>query len=234
MGVSFYLRYNSGTYDIQRVRKILRKKANEKFAEFSKTVSNSEYLVFGVKNPVLRQIVKEHVKDIEMRLDDFKTGKYLEIDFIYFGLGLSRCKSIDEQLDFLKQNIKNAKSWAITDTASTFLKKLTFDKYWSFFLSLVKSPFTYDRRMAYVVGLKLAKDKNILNVTKYIKKDDEYMVMMGEAWLLATVAIYYPNEIYEYLQDLDDITLKRKIISKMVDSFRIDEATKERFKGLRV
>ena len=217
----------------KELEKYLEKNTNEKFAEFSKTVSNSEYLVFGVKNPVLRQIVKEHVKDKEMRLDDFKTGKYLEIDFIYFGLGLSRCKSIDEQLDFLKQNIKTAKSWAITDTASTFLKKLTFDKYWSFFLSLVKSPFIYDRRMAYVVGLKLAKDKNILKVTEYIKKDDEYMVMMAEAWLLATIAIYYPNEVYEYLLKCEDITLKRKVISKMVDSFRIDEATKEKFKGLR-
>ena len=233
MGVSFYLRYNSGAMTYKELEQYLETNANKKFAEFAKTVSNSEYLVFGVKNPVLRQIVKEHVKDEEMCLEDFKTGKYLEIDFIYFGLGLSRCKGIDEQLDFLKQNIKTAKSWAITDTASTFLKKLTFDKYWSFFLSLVKSPFTYDRRMAYVVGLKLAKDKNILNVTKYIKKDDEYMVMMGEAWLLATVAIYYPNEVYEYLKDLDDLTLKRKVISKMVDSFRIDETTKERFKGLR-
>ena len=73
------------------------------------------------------------------------------------------------------------------------------------------------------------------NYTLYyrFKKDDEYMVMMGEAWLLATVAIYYPNEVYEYLKDLDDLTLKRKVISKMVDSFRIDETTKERFKGLR-
>ena len=198
----------------KELEKYLVENGNEKFAEFSKTVSNSEYLVFGVKNPVLREIVKQHVKDEELRLDDFLTGKFLEIDFIYFGLGLSRCKNIDEQLDFLKRNIKNAKSWAITDTASTYLKKLTFDKYWSFFLSLVKSPFTYDRRMVYVVGLKLAKDKNILNVTKYIKKDDEYMVMMGEAWLLATVAIYYPNEIYDYLLKCDDLTLKRKVISK--------------------
>ena len=217
----------------KELEKYLEENGNKEFAEFSKTISNSEYLVFGVKNPVLRQIVKEHVKDEELVLDDFKTGKYLEIDFIYFGLGLSRIKSIDEQLEFLKQNIKKAKSWAITDTASTFLKKLTFDKYWSFFLSLVKSPFTYDRRMAYVLGLKLAKDKKILDVTKYIKKDDEYMVMMAEAWLLATVAIYYPDEIYEYLLKCDDIALKRKTISKMVDSFRIDEATKERFKGLR-
>ncbi len=217
----------------KELEKYLENNANAKFAEFAKTVSNSEYLVFGVKNPVLRQIVKEHVKDEELALDDFKTGKYLEIDFIYFGLGLSRIKNVDEQLDFLKQNIKKAKSWAITDTASTFLKKMTFDKYWSFFLPLVKSPFTYDRRMAYVLGLKLAKDKKILNVTKYIKKDDEYMVMMAEAWLLATVAIYYPDEIYEYLLKCDDITLKRKTISKMVDSFRINNETKERFKGLR-
>ena len=217
----------------KELEKYLENNANKKFADFAKTVSNSEYLVFGVKNPVLRQIVKEHVKDEEMRLEDFKTGKYLEIDFIYFGLALSRCKNIDEQLEFLKQNIKKAKSWAITDTAATYLKKLTFDKYWSFFLRLVKSPFIYDRRMAFIVGLKLAKDKNILKVTEYIQKDEEYMVMMGEAWLLATVAIYYPNEVYDYLLKCDDLTLKRKVISKMVDSFRIDEATKERFKGLR-
>ena len=217
----------------KELEKYLENNANKKFADFAKTVSNSEYLVFGVKNPVLRQIVKEHVKDEEMRLEDFKTGKYLEIDFIYFGLALSRCKNIDEQLDFLKQNIKKAKSWAITDTAATYLKKLTFDKYWSFFLSLVKSPFIFDRRMAFVVGLKLAKDRNILKVTKYIKKDEEYMVMMAEAWLLATVAIYYPNEVYDYFLECDDLTLKRKTISKMVDSFRIDEAIKERFKGLR-
>ena len=217
----------------KELEKYLENNANKKFADFAKTVSNSEYLVFGVKNPVLRQIVKEHVKDEEMRLEDFKTGKYLEIDFIYFGLALSRCKNIDEQLEFLKQNIKKAKSWAITDTAATYLKKLTFDKYWSFFLKLVKSPFIYDRRMAFVVGLKLAKDKNILKVTEYTQKDEEYMVMMGEAWLFATVAIYYPNEVYDYLLKCDDLTLKRKVISKMVDSFRIDEATKERFKGLR-
>lgn len=217
----------------KELEKYLENNGNTKFAEFSKTVSNSEYLVFGVKNPVLRQIVKEHVKDEELALDDFKTGKYLEIDFIYFGLGLSRCKNLDEQLDFLKQNIKTAKSWAITDIASTYLKKLTFDKYWQFFLELAKSKYTYDRRMAYVVGLKLAKDKRIIDVTKYIKKDDEYMVMMSEAWLLATIAIYYPNEVYEYLFKCEDITLKRKVISKMVDSFRIDDTTKERFKGLR-
>ena len=49
----------------KELEKYLEENGNKKFAEFSKTISNSEYLVFGVKNPVLRQIVKEHIKDEE-------------------------------------------------------------------------------------------------------------------------------------------------------------------------
>ena len=78
-------------------------------------LSNSEYISIGVKNPALRQIVKDHIKDDELVLEDFKIGKYLEVDFIYFGLALSRLHTIDKQLEFLKQNIKKAKSWSITD-----------------------------------------------------------------------------------------------------------------------
>ena len=80
----------------------------EKFASFSQALSNSDYISIGVKNPVLRKIIKEHIKDNELLLDEFILGKYLEIDFIYFGLALSRLNDIDPQLDFLKENIKKA------------------------------------------------------------------------------------------------------------------------------
>ena len=123
----------------QELEKHLFEISDHKFADFSKSLSNSEYISIGVKNPVLRSIVKERVKDEELKLSDFKLGKYLEVDFIYFGLGLVRCKNVDEQLDFLDKNIYKAKSWAITDTVSTYLKKLTFEKYWSFFLDCYNS-----------------------------------------------------------------------------------------------
>ena len=67
----------------------------------------------------------------------------------------------------------------------------------------------------------------------YVNTNEEYIVMMSEAWLLATIAISFPNDIYEFLCDTNDNTLKRKTISKMVDSFRIDDETKEKFKKLR-
>ena len=207
--------------------------SDKKFADFSKSLSNSEYVSIGVKNPILRQIIKEHKDDSQLRLEDFKLGQYLEIDFIYFGLALSRLKSVDEQLEFIKNNIHLAKSWAITDCVTTFLRKFSFDKYWNLFLYLSKSKYTYDRRMAYILGLKFYKDKAILRVLKYISFNDEYMVMMAEAWLLATIAIIYEDEIYNFLANCKDLSLKRKTISKISDSFRFSTNSKDRFKALR-
>ena len=215
------------------LEKYLLDNADKKFAGFSKSLSNSEYISIGVKNPVLRSLVKEHINDEELRLEDFKLGKYLEVDFIYFGLALSREKDVDKQLDFLRKEIRQAKSWAITDCISTYIKKCTFEKYWAFYLDMYHSKYTYDRRMAYILGLKFYKDKRILDILKYLTYNEEYMVMMAEAWLLATIAIIYPNEIYDFLKNCKDIAIKRKTISKISDSYRFDDLTKDRFKELR-
>ena len=217
----------------QELEKYLFAISDEKFANFSKSLSNSEYISIGVKNPVLRNIIKEHVKDEDLSLEDFKLGIYLEVDFIYFGLALSRIKNVKEQLDFLKQNIYKAKSWVITDCVTTYIKKLTFDDYWDFFLVKYASKYTYDRRMSYVLGLKLYKEEKILSVLSKMKNNEEYMVMMAEAWLLSTIAINYPDEVYDYLKKCEDIKLVRKSISKINESFRFDEKTKNKFKALR-
>ena len=211
----------------------LKKQSDKKFAEFSKTLSNSDYKVIGVMNPVLRSIVKDHLKDDELELEDFKVGEFLEIDFIYFGLGISRLKTNKEKLQFLLDNIKYAKSWAITDMACTYFKKPSFNEYFAFFQKTYKCKFIYERRMAYVLGLKLYKDENILKILSLINTKEDYMVMMGEAWLLATIAITYPEEVYEFLNKTEDTVLKRKTISKISDSFRFSEETKAKFKELR-
>lgn len=207
--------------------------SDKKFADFSKSLSNSDYISIGVKNPQLKQIIKDHIKDNELNPEEFELGKYLEVDYIYFGLSLKRLNNIKEQLDFLKKNIHKAKSWAITDTASTYLKKMSFTDYWNYFKSTNSDKNTYTRRMAYILGLKVYKEKEILKVLDYIKPSEEYMVMMAQAWLLATIAIIYPDEIFDYLSSKADITLKRKTISKMCDSFRIREEIKTKFKSLR-
>lgn len=215
------------------LEKHLKEVSDKKFADFSKSLSNSEYISLGVKNPVLRTIIKDHKNDSELKLEDFKRGKYLEVDFVYFGLGLSRAKTIEEQLDFLERNMKNGKSWVLTDCSQTYLKKCDFRTFYDFFKKMSKSQNTYDRRFAYVFGLKFAKNPEILRIFRQISLNEEYMVMMAEAWFLATVAITFPDQVYDYLKSINDVILKRKTISKMCDSFRIKDEVKTKFKGLR-
>ena len=206
---------------------------DDKFADFSKSLSNSEYISIGVKNPKLKEIIKEHKQDFELNPNDFILGKYLEVDHIYFGLSLIRLNKVEDQLQFLKENVWKAKSWAVTDCMSPYLKKIKFEEYYDFFLKTYNSKYTYERRMAYVLGLKQSKDKNILKVLKLMKTNEEYMVMMAEAWLLSFVALEFEDEVFEFLSKCEDITLKRKAISKICDSLRYTEESKNRFKSLR-
>ena len=215
------------------LKKYLERNGEEKFASFSKTLSNSDYIVLGVKNPVLRKLIKDHKNDAELNPSDFEIGKYLEIDFIYFGLSLVRLGNIEDQLQFLLDKIKLAKSWAITDTVSTYLKKVSFEDFYAFFKATYRSKFTYERRMAYILALKQYRDEKVLKILPLITSNEEYMVMMGEAWFLSTLALTYQNEVFDYLKNLDDVVLKRKTISKIVDSYRFTSNDKNRFKSLR-
>ena len=207
---------------------------DKKHAEFVGNLSNSDYITIGVKNPVLRTIIKEHYKDKNLCLKDFELSKYLEIDFIYFGVGLKRCKTIEEQLEFLDKNIKYAESWAITDTINNSLKKCSFDLFWNFFLTHYNNEHLYTRRFSYVFGLTVYKDEKILQILNYLRENDEYMVMMAEAWLLQTIATIYPQKVFELLRIIKDQKLKLKTISKICDSFRFTNEEKEKFKSLRL
>ena len=211
----------------------LMSQGNEEYAAFSKSLSNSDYKVLGIKIPHLRTFIKEHIKDEELNLEDFKLGEYLEVDQIYFGLAIARLKTNKERFDFLIKKTRFARSWMITDMIITFFKKLTFDEYYDFFLKTYISKFTYDRRLAYVLGLKLYRDENIIKILSLMNGNEEYMVMMGEAWLLATMAIAHPEEVYNFLSKSNDVALKRKTISKISDSFRVHEPYKTKFKELR-
>ena len=213
--------------------KTLFENRNEKFAAFSKSLSHSEYISIGVKNPELRAIIKEHKKDPQLLLSDFELGKYLEVDFIYFGLALSRLQTIDEQLSFLQKEIKKAKSWVIVDSVPTFLKKHRFQDYQSYFFKTYKSKDLYERRSAYVLGLKHYRDKNILSLLPHFTLNEEYMVYMAQAWLLSFTAIKYPEEVFSYLSSISDEKLIRKTVSKICDSFRFSQEQKEHFKSLR-
>ena len=211
---------------------LLFRQGDKAYAAFSQPLANSSLTVIGVRIPILRQLIKTHCTDTDLRLSDLELGKYLEVDFSYFALGLLRCKNTAEQLNFLSANLSYAQSWIITDMLNSYLKKATFEDFWSFFLAHHCDEHVYTRRFAYVFGLKFYRDQRILQVLPYLKSDTTYMVYMGQAWLLATVAIAYPDAVYNFLVTAS-AELKAKTISKIRDSFRINEKIKARLVALR-
>ena len=217
----------------QELVKYLFEIKDDNFALFSKRLSNSKLISIGVKTPVIRKIIKEHVFDEELKLNDFELEKYLEVDSIYFGLGLLRRKTYIEQAEFLDKNLIHASSWAITDTLGVYMRKCSFEDFLTFYKAHFESEHLYTRRFSYVFALKFASDKRIVDLFPLIKLHEDYMVTMAEAWLLSFAAINYQEEVFNYLSSIDDKELIRKTISKICDSYRFEESEKNKFKSLR-
>lgn len=188
----------------------------------------------GLKISKVKQCIKKYCKDDLLNLDDFPLAESVELTLCYFSIGLLRCKSFDEQMRFLDKNLKYADSWIITDHCPQYIKKSTYLEYKPYFLKFSKSKEEYKRRFSYVYLIKFYKDIKVKEFEEYIFNDERYYVYMAEAWMLATFAIFDEEGVFSYLnKENADVKLKRKTISKMCDSYRINKEIKEKFKALR-
>ena len=224
--------YN-GFMDYFALKKLLFDSADNKNMEFAKKVFNTSYKIIGLMTPTLKKLIQEHYKDEDLKLSDFEVGEYQEIDIFYLVTALKRAKTYKEQMEFLKKNLYFVKGWAVTDVLNQYLKKATFAEYFPYFEHFAKCKSTYEARFAYIGMLKHYESPEIERIVPYIRYNEEYMVMMAEAWLLATIAIKHSDFVYGLLKDMDDEVLKKKTISKMVESYRISKEDKERVKALR-
>ena len=219
--------------DYSSLKKLLFESADNKNMEFAKKVFNTSYKIIGLMTPTLKRIIQEHYKDDDLKLCDFELREYQEIDITYLAIALKRTKSYKDQMEFLKKNLYFVKGWAVTDVLNQYLKKATFAEYFPYFEHFAKCKNTYEVRFAYIGMLKHYDSQDIEKIVPFLRYNEEYMVMMAEAWLLATIAIKNSDFVYNLLKNMDDVVLKKKTVSKMNDSFRISKEDKARFKTLR-
>ena len=72
------------------------------------------------------------------------------------------------------------------------------------------------------------------DLIKLFKDDDEYYVVMAEAWLISYLGIYSPSETLKYLSEKPlKYNIVSKAIQKICDSYRISDSYKEKFKEIR-
>ena len=219
------------------------------------TLEQFDQLLFpnGKKEPIYSNMVgQDHLiksiptysKDIECACkkakDDFDVellpyNDIEEYQICYFKIQLMRIKDYKEQLDFIYSHSSIAKSWMTTDLCNKHLKHPSFDIYKPYFFKFIKLDGVYQRRFAYVLALKFAKDKAAVELfLNNIIDDDNYYVYMSEAWLIAGMGIYYFDLVKDFLiNSHHSIILKKKAISKMIDSYRISDKQKEELKKIR-
>ncbi|MCD7864328.1 MAG: hypothetical protein LUG61_12675 [Lachnospiraceae bacterium] len=87
--------------------------------------------------------------------------------------------------------------------------------------------------MLFLTGLQ--KDKShTADILSLMKDDDAYYVQMGEAWLIADLAVFNADEVVRFLETTGlKYNITGKAVQKICDSYRISPELKAYLKSLR-
>lgn len=212
------------------IRKELFDNADLKYKEFHKKLvpTVDENTLLGVRLPVMRKIAKKAAA-----YGVFPKTYYYEEKMI-FGLIIGYGKfSIEKRAELLKEFIPLIDNWAVCDSVCASLKFTDKNKefMWNFIQKYLASNKEYELRFAIVMILDYFIDneylKKSINAIKAISSKD-YYVQMAAAWTVAEIFIKHPEEGELLLSQIEDDFTRRKAISKIRDSFRVDKTTKDR------
>ncbi len=213
--------------------------ADEKYRKFSQKGIPCERPFIGVRIPKIRALVKEIPPE---NFAEFLKAKPVAIEEVIARGFLIARLPYDEMLGSFDSQIKLLDNWCTVDTFCAALRK-TVKGHEADFLDrkvepLLKSKNEFTTRAGLVCLLDFYVKPDYLNLifdrTEALKGRQDYYVKMAIAWLLAECFIKFPTATFAYLQvsKLDKWTFN-KTISKICDSYRVDNDTKEIIKKLR-
>ena len=185
----------------------------------------------GVRNPELRKLAKEIVKDDYRKFLDDNPLDMFELDMLYaYVLGYAK-DDINILLKYFEDFVPKIEDWAVNDALCGDFKiakkyqKETFEVLMKF----KNSKKEFETRVVAVTLL-----AHFIN-DKYIDRcfeiwnelyHDAYYSKMGLAWAIATAMAKYPDKTIAYMTNdknkLDKWTYN-KAIQKMKESSRVDE-----------
>lgn len=211
----------------------------EKYIDIKEVDKHISTFPMGSKTKVIDEYIKELKKrklPISYDYDLLVKSNWLERAFFFVNLSL--IKDYNERLKYIDKYKNIFVDWYSTDQIIKFVNQADVDLMINYASNYVKSKDTFTRRWGYVMFIfhKRRSELEVCNkILPLIKSDDELSIQMAEGWLLCELAIFNPDPVYELLKN-NDINYKVKswAISKIQDSYRIEEATKNKFKKLRL
>ena len=204
--------------------------ADDEYREFSMKGIPTDRPFIGVRIPDVKKIIKAiPAEDI----DDFIKVEPIALEEVLArGFLIAR---FDSQISYLD-------NWCTVDTFIASLRKTVKGHERDFLEQKVESLLNHKDAFAVRAGLVSLLDfyvkedylHLIFDRIETLKDRDEYYIKMAIAWLLAECFIKFPDETFSYMKAsrLPKWTFN-KTISKVSDSYRVDEDAKKMLKLLR-
>lgn len=182
---------------------------------------------------LIRRYVKEQY-DMSALRSEILTEQRLHR--IYFYTSLKQIKNVYDRAAFIDNNLLFS-DWWHTDQLIRFVSALDYETARRYSEKYLQSADLFVRRWGYVLWIsKLCRDgAHVDELLSLMKNDDAYYVQMAQAWLIAELAIFFPEQVRRWMDGENTLSysINGKAIQKICDSFRISAENKERFKALR-
>ena len=182
---------------------------------------------------LIRRYVKEQY-DMSALRGEILTEQRLHR--IYYYTSLKQIKNVYDRAAFIDNNLLFS-DWWHTDQLIRFVSALDYETARRYSEKYLQSADLFVRRWGYVLWIsKLCRDgAHVDELLSLMKNDDAYYVQMAQAWLIAELAIFFPEQVRRWMDGENTLSysINGKAIQKICDSFRISAENKERFKALR-
>ncbi len=191
--------------------------------------------IIGVRNGVLRKILKETNGSYEAFLNDLP-HQYYEENLIHVYIINQMKSDPKDTFKYIDDFLPYVDSWPISDAfklhKESYDEKILLDNVNNWF----KSNKTYYIRTGLILLMQFFEDdfdEKILSLVYSINNDD-YYVKMAIAWYYCDLFVKHFDNMYEYfMKNNINEWILRKTISKCNDSLRISEENKKILKQLK-
>ena len=147
---------------------------------------------------------------------------------IYFYVTLDQIRNVDERMAFIHENLLFS-DWWHTDQLIRYVADLDFDTALRYAREYIHDEDPFIRRWGYVLFISRLCKGHAGELLPLMHDDDAYYVQMAEAWLVAQLAIWEPEAVWEWFR-INNLkyNINGKAIQKICDSFRITAPGTER------
>lgn len=225
---------------MENIREKIFELADEKYKDFHGGLCPGVNNIVGVRVPILRNYAKELIKKYELNeiLENLKNDYYEEVLLEGMLIGLAKI-DVKQRIEYIKAFIPKIDNWAVCDVTCAGLKFANKNKQivWDLLQEYLKSNSEFELRFAIVMMLDYyITDDYINKVLEELNQIEHsgYYVKMAVAWAISICFIKYPAQTEPIIKknSLDNFT-HNKAIQKIIESYRVDENTKEKLRKLK-